>query len=71
MKHGRLAPRVAAIALTVVAALILPWSLAQPAQAQVASAAAERIETYYQQLMPTIRQAGRLTVNERDKLLGL
>jgi phospholipid transport system substrate-binding protein len=70
MKHLQLAPRVARIAITVMAALILPWSQPQRTQAQVASAAAERIETYYQQLMPTIRQAGRLSVNERDKRFG-
>ncbi len=39
-------------------------------RAQGASAAAARIETYYQELMPTIKQAGRLTVRERDKRFG-
>jgi len=37
-----------------------------PLQAQAPSAAAH-IQTYYQELMPTIRQAARLTVRERDK----
>ncbi|HEX2352592.1 MAG TPA: ABC transporter substrate-binding protein [Xanthobacteraceae bacterium] len=35
-------------------------------QAQTPSAAAY-IQTYYRELMPTIQQAGRLTVRERDK----
>jgi phospholipid transport system substrate-binding protein len=45
--------------------LLLLASLSAPAQPP--SAAAARIQTYYQQLMPTIQQAGRLTVRERDK----
>ncbi len=36
-------------------------------RAQPASAAAARIDSYYQELMPTIKQAGRLSVRERDK----
>jgi phospholipid transport system substrate-binding protein len=35
--------------------------------AQTPSAAVGKIETYYQQLMPTIQQAARLSVRERDK----
>src|SRR5262249_15618396 len=38
-----------------------------PSRAQAPSAAAAHIQTYYQELMPTIRQAGQLTVRERDK----
>jgi phospholipid transport system substrate-binding protein len=38
-----------------------------PLSAQTPSAAAGRIQTYYQELMPTIRQAGRLSVRERYK----
>jgi phospholipid transport system substrate-binding protein len=38
-----------------------------PSWAQTASAAAAHIESYYRDLMPTVRQAGRLTVRERDK----
>src|SRR5262249_24925620 len=34
---------------------------------QAPSAAAARIEKYYDELMPTIRQAARLSVRERDK----
>jgi phospholipid transport system substrate-binding protein len=70
MKHGQIAPSVARTTITVLAALVLLWSLPLRTQAQAASAAAERIETYYQQLMPTIRQAGRLSVDERDKRFG-
>jgi len=39
-------------------------------QAQTQSAAAAHIQSYYQQLMPTIRQAGSLSVRERDKRFG-
>jgi phospholipid transport system substrate-binding protein len=70
MKRGQLAPGVARTAITVFAALILPWFLPLRTQAQVPSAAAERIESYYQKLMPTIRQAGQLSVGERDKRFG-
>jgi phospholipid transport system substrate-binding protein len=38
-----------------------------PLQAQAPSAAAAHVQTYYQELMPTIQQARRLTVRERDK----
>jgi ABC-type transport system involved in resistance to organic solvents, auxiliary component len=38
-----------------------------PSQAQTQSPAAVHIQTYYQQLMPTIQQAGKLSVRERDK----
>ena len=37
------------------------------APAQAPSAAVTKIENYYQQLMPTIQQAARLSVRERDK----
>ena len=39
---------------------------AMPLRAQ-SSAAVAHIQSYYQQLMPTIQQAGRLSVRERDK----
>lgn len=39
-----------------------------PAQAQ--NGAAAHIQSYYQKLMPTIRQAGSLSVRERDKRFG-
>ena len=38
-----------------------------PSPAEADSAAARRIEAYYQQLMPTLRQAGQLSVRERDR----
>jgi phospholipid transport system substrate-binding protein len=52
-----------AVGIAVVTAILLD-SL-PPLRAQ--SPAAVHIETYYQQLMPTIKQAARLTVRERDK----
>ena len=48
--------------LVVVAALGL-----LPLRAQTPSAAVVKIQTYYQQLMPKIQQAGRLSVRERDR----
>ena len=38
-----------------------------PLRAQTPSAAVAKIQTYYQQLMPTIQQAARLSVRERDR----
>jgi phospholipid transport system substrate-binding protein len=40
---------------------------AMPAKAQTASPAARHIQAYYQQLLPTLQQAGRLSVPERDR----
>jgi phospholipid transport system substrate-binding protein len=69
MKEFKLAPTLVASSLAagiaVAAALVLLGAL--PLRAQAPSAAAAHIETYYQELMPTIRQAARLTVRERDK----
>jgi phospholipid transport system substrate-binding protein len=45
----------------------LVLSSAIPAQAQSLSPAARHIQAYYQQLLPTIQQAGRLGVRERDR----
>jgi phospholipid transport system substrate-binding protein len=64
MKELKLAPTLA-VGIAVVTASVLLGSL--PLRAQTPSAAATHIETYYQELMPTIRQAARLTVRERDK----
>ena len=47
-----------------IAAVVVSGSLSSWAQAP--SPAVLKIETYYQQLMPTIKQAGRLSVRERD-----
>jgi phospholipid transport system substrate-binding protein len=65
MKVFQLASRLAAIAIAVVTATVAfsPF----PSRAQTASTAAAHIEGYYRDLMPTVRQAGRLTVRERDK----
>ena len=38
-----------------------------PLRAQTPSGAVAKIQTYYQQLMPTIQQAARLSVRERDR----
>jgi phospholipid transport system substrate-binding protein len=46
-------------------AMLLLGMLASRAQAP--SAAVVKIQTYYQQLMPTIQQAARLSVRERDR----
>jgi phospholipid transport system substrate-binding protein len=48
-------------------ALILMVLGLAPVRAQTPSAAVAKIQTYYQQLMPTIQQAARLSVRERDK----
>jgi phospholipid transport system substrate-binding protein len=39
-------------------------------RAQTQSEAAAHIQSYYQKLMPTIQQAGKLSVRERDKRFG-
>jgi phospholipid transport system substrate-binding protein len=46
-------------------AIVLLGSI--PLQAETLSPAAIHIQSYYQQLMPTIQQAGRLSVRERDR----
>ncbi len=49
-----------------IAAVVALLSLAViPSPAEAESAAARRIEAYYQQLMPTLRAAGQLSVQER------
>jgi phospholipid transport system substrate-binding protein len=65
MKDFKLALSLASRGIAVATAMGLLGSL--PSRAQTPSAAAAHIQTYYQELMPTIRQAGRLTVRERDK----
>jgi phospholipid transport system substrate-binding protein len=57
----RPSPRCLILALTLVLFGLLPL------RAQAPSAAVTKIQTYYQELMPTIQQAGRLSVRERDK----
>src|SRR5262249_7813152 len=63
MKVPKLASRLATTGVATVTALVLLGSL--PLQAQAPGAAAAHIQTYYQELMPTIRQAARLSVRER------
>jgi len=65
MNDFKCCSRMSMIGIVVVTAMVLLGSL--PVQGQTPSAAAARIQTYYQELMPTIQQAGRLTVRERDK----
>ncbi len=50
---------------TAVSAALL--SAPVPLGAQAPNAAVVKIQTYYQQLMPTIQQAARLSVRERDR----
>jgi phospholipid transport system substrate-binding protein len=64
MKDFKLGPSLSATSISVAMATVL---FCLPLQAQTPSAAATHIETYYQELMPTIQQAGRLSVRERDK----
>ncbi len=54
--------------IAVVLALLSLSAIASPAEAE--SAAARRIEAYYQQLMPTLKAAGSLSVSERDRRFG-
>jgi phospholipid transport system substrate-binding protein len=68
MKHFpfRLSLSMRWIAVTI--ALLCLGSIPSPAAAE--SAAARRIEAYYQQLMPTLKAAGSLSVSERDRRFG-
>jgi len=59
--------------------LSMPWIAAlmalvlcgpTPLRAQQPDSAARRIQSYYQQLMPTLRLAGQLSVRERDQRFG-
>jgi phospholipid transport system substrate-binding protein len=68
MRNLKLAPSLGTTGIAVACVMVLLGSL--PLRAQAPSAAAARIQTYYQELMPTIQQAGRLTVRERDKRFG-
>lgn len=64
MKDSELGLRLALATFLVFAVvLIVPIQ----ARAQSSSSAVAHIQSYYQQLMPTIQQAGRLSVRERDK----
>jgi phospholipid transport system substrate-binding protein len=65
MRNFRLASSLSTAGIAVVLAIVVPGPL--PSQAQAPGGAAAHIQTYYQELMPTIQQAGRLSVRERDK----
>jgi len=52
------------------AAALAPFFDAIPSQAEDLTPAARRIEAYYQQLLPTIRLAGQLNVQERFRRFG-
>ncbi len=54
----------------VAALLALLFWAPLPARAAATSPAARHIEAYYQQLLPTIRLAGQLSVQERDRRFG-
>src|SRR5499427_1303759 len=66
MKNFKLARNIATVSLATMAAVVAFGSLPLRGQTPSAAAAA-RIQTYYQELMPTIQQSGRLSVRERDK----
>jgi phospholipid transport system substrate-binding protein len=51
----------------IVAMMAIAFFGSIPLHAETLSPAALHIQSYYQQLMPTIQQAGRLTVRERDR----
>ena len=54
-----------------IAVVLALFSLsAIPSRAEAQSASARRIEAYYQQLMPTLKAAGSLSVGERDRRFG-
>lgn len=61
-------PRLSMRWIAAVFALLSLGSIASPAAAD--SPAARHIESYYQQLMPTLRLAGQLSVRERDRRFG-
>jgi phospholipid transport system substrate-binding protein len=64
MRNLRLASSLVLTGIAVVLVTLFPGSARSQAQAPNA---ATHIQSYYQELMPTIQQAGRLSVRERDK----
>ena len=52
---------------SIAAVAIVAAVLVVPVRLHAQSSSVAHIQSYYQQLMPTIQQAGRLTVRERDK----
>jgi phospholipid transport system substrate-binding protein len=65
MQDLQLGPSPSVAGIMAVAVMVLLGLL--PLRAQTPSAAVAKIQTYYQQLMPTIQQAARLSVRERDR----
>jgi phospholipid transport system substrate-binding protein len=64
MRNFRLALSLAMTGIAVMLVTLFPGSARSQAQGPNA---ATHIQSYYQELMPTIQQAGRLSVRERDK----
>ncbi len=58
------------LSAAVIAALTAPLFLAPMSSQAQEAAAARRIQAYYQQLLPTLQQAGALSVRERDRRFG-
>jgi len=67
MRDFKIALSLSMISIAVVTTVALGMI---PSQAQTPSAAAAHVQTSYRELMPTIQQAGRLSVRERDKRFG-
>ncbi len=65
-KH-RLGARAARAMTSLAAAMALVMLVSVPLRAESLSPAAAHIKSYYQELMPTVRQAGALSVRERDR----
>jgi len=65
MSNFGIVARRSIIGMAIVTAMA--WLGSFPVRAQTANAAAAHIQSYYQKLMPTIEQAGRLSVQERYK----
>jgi hypothetical protein len=61
MRESKLALRHSIAAVAITASVLVV-----PIRVHAQSSAVTHIQSYYQQLMPTIQQAGRLSVRERD-----
>ena len=59
--------RLSLLTLWTAAMMALVFCAPTASRAQQLDPAARRIQSYYQQLMPTLQQAGRLSVRERDR----
>jgi phospholipid transport system substrate-binding protein len=59
--------RLSLSAFWIAAVMALIFCAPSSSRAQQLDPAARRIQSYYQQLMPTLRQAGQLSVRERDR----